>query len=803
MKQISLFLIAAILVLQNLSAQVAINTTGADPDPSAILDISSTNKGVLIPRVTTAQRTSIGTSESGLLVYDTDTQSFWYYNGMTVSWSELGGEGSGASAIDDLSDAKADASSVFMGSNSGTSDDGSNHNTAVGLSSMTGVVSGTHNTALGHSALISNNAGGSNTAIGVSALGANQGSNNTAVGRNAGNGGGPSPAFSGCVMLGYQAGRDNTASNKLFIDNSSTSTPLIGGDFDENRVDINGTVKITGGNPGTGKVLHTDADGLAFWATPQTAATTIDGLEDAVTTTTDVFLGDDSGLNNNGSNFNTATGIQALSENTTGLNNAATGFGALQNNTTGYDNTANGFWAAQNTTTGYANTAVGKESLLKNTTRSNLTAVGYQALYWNGYGQSASTDATDNTAVGSKSLYANTTGYQNAALGSDALVSNTSGNGNTASGYSTLHDNTTGKQNTASGAYSLYKNTTAEGNSAFGYKSGYSITSGKYNSAFGLQALYSTTTGEYNSASGFGSLFQNQTGTENTASGYKALYSNVAGNENTAIGSRAGYNALGSGNVFIGRYAGYEEEGSNKLYIDNSSTANPLLFGDFAQNWINIGGKLAINTGTAPSNELEIGGDGLVLGSFEVEDNLTVGEDISLGDDITVGGEITYAAPKTKKLRLPAAAFSLSTNKDADKAQYNAYGEWTIEEFDGNGIMSIQAPVNLPHGAVVTRLSFFYRSFDGPFLSITFEAKHQFAVFDTDVIAGGNTAGQPSQWEITKVNYTSINASASTIDNNNVFYFVKVIFDQNGATSGPAFIKFYGAEIEYTTTKTD
>lgn len=796
MKQISLFLIAAILVLQNLSAQVAINTNGSDPDPSAMLDIRSINKGVLIPRMTTTQRNAIGTSQSGLLVYDTDTESFWYYNGQLASWSELGTASGGAVDLDDLTDARSDESSLFVGGNSGTSDDGSNHNTSVGLSSMTGVVSGTYNTALGHSALFMNNAGGSNTAVGVSALGANQGSNNTAVGRNAGSGGGPFPAFSGCVMLGYQAGQNNTASNKLYIDNSSTATPLIGGDFEENRVDINGTLKITGGNPGAGKVLQSDANGLATWANVSVGgAAAINDLADATTTTTDVFLGDDSGLNNTGSNFNTAIGIQSLSENTTGQNNTSTGFGAMQNNTSGTYNTANGFWALQNNTTGQSNTAIGKESLLSNTTRSNLTAVGYQALYWNGTGQSLLTDATDNTAVGSKSMYANTTGYQNASLGSEALTSNSTGYGNTSLGAFAMHDNTTGKQNTASGAYALNKNTTAEGNSAFGYKAGYSITSGKYNSAFGLQALYSTTTGEYNTTTGFGGLFLNQTGTENTALGYKALYSNVAGNENTAIGSRAGYHALGSGNVFIGRYAGYDEEGSNRLYIDNSSTANPLVFGDFSENWVNIGGKLSVNTGSAPTAELEVGGDGLILGELEVED------DVNVGGNLSIGGEIAYSSAQTKILRLPAAAFTPYTNKDGDKAVYNEYGEWTLTEFDGNGQMYFQAPVNLPDNAVITRLSFYYRSLGDSYMAISLESKYQYELFDTDVIAAANTFGQSSQWTVTKVNITNINQAAATIFNNQNFYFIKVILDQNGNNSD--FIKFYGAEIEYTTTAID
>ena len=65
-------------------AQVAINTDGSEPDVAAMLDIKSTDKGILIPRMTSDQRNAIGLSTSGLLVYDLDTESFWYYNNTIV-----------------------------------------------------------------------------------------------------------------------------------------------------------------------------------------------------------------------------------------------------------------------------------------------------------------------------------------------------------------------------------------------------------------------------------------------------------------------------------------------------------------------------------------------------------------------------------------------------------------------------------------------------------------------------------------------------------------------------------------------
>ena len=66
---------------------VSVNTDGSTADASSILDVKSTTKGMLVPRMTTAQRTAIPTPANGLLVYDTDVKSFWYYNG--TAWTNI------------------------------------------------------------------------------------------------------------------------------------------------------------------------------------------------------------------------------------------------------------------------------------------------------------------------------------------------------------------------------------------------------------------------------------------------------------------------------------------------------------------------------------------------------------------------------------------------------------------------------------------------------------------------------------------------------------------------------------------
>ncbi|WP_299361627.1 tail fiber domain-containing protein [Winogradskyella sp.] len=67
------------------SAQIGVNTE--TPDASSALDIVSTEKGMLTPRMTTTQREAIANPANGLIVYDTSTISFWYYD--NAEWNEI------------------------------------------------------------------------------------------------------------------------------------------------------------------------------------------------------------------------------------------------------------------------------------------------------------------------------------------------------------------------------------------------------------------------------------------------------------------------------------------------------------------------------------------------------------------------------------------------------------------------------------------------------------------------------------------------------------------------------------------
>ena len=96
MRTLGTFLLLFISVLCfDVNAQVGVNTN--TPNPNAKLDIVGTDGGILVPRMSAAQRATLGGSlagsDNGLLVYDTDSNRFFYWNGGLSAWNEVNADG--------------------------------------------------------------------------------------------------------------------------------------------------------------------------------------------------------------------------------------------------------------------------------------------------------------------------------------------------------------------------------------------------------------------------------------------------------------------------------------------------------------------------------------------------------------------------------------------------------------------------------------------------------------------------------------------------------------------------------------
>src|SRR5687768_7375959 len=192
-----LAIVIILLTCQGYTQQVAINEDGSSPNLHAILDIKSSNKGVLIPRMSTANRLGIPNTK-GLLVYDTTIGSFWYNTG--TLWQSLAGNSTSVSGwlvtgnsgttdsnflgttdfkplkirVNDEPSGLLDPANgnCFWGYNSGTfsNSDSVYFNTAIGFYSLHHNTAGSLNTTMGDYSMFSNTTGNANTAIGDLAL---------------------------------------------------------------------------------------------------------------------------------------------------------------------------------------------------------------------------------------------------------------------------------------------------------------------------------------------------------------------------------------------------------------------------------------------------------------------------------------------------------------------------------------------------------------------------------------------------------------------------------------------------------
>ncbi len=375
---------------------ISINTDGSNPAPSAILDVKSTDKGVLMPRMTTAQRTAI-TAANALLVFDADTRSFWFFDSPAAAWREirsgniatladadgnttvqveknpnediirfdLGGSENmvlrkNASGIPRL-ELTTSNNNTFVGSNAGLNNSTGSLNTATGINALGSNTTGIGNAAFGASALVANTTGAYNAALGSAALNANtNGAFNTATGTSA--------------LFSNTTGSNNVAQGAAALLSNTTG---------------NANVAI-----GLGALyLNTNRSNL-------------------------VAVGD-SALYNNGAGttqpvqatFNTAVGSKALFANTTGRSNTSTGGLALLNNTTGDGNTAAGVQALRSNTDGFYNTAIGYNTLFFNTGGVFNTALGANADALTGdlfnttsLGYSASVNISNKVRIGNTAV---------------------------------------------------------------------------------------------------------------------------------------------------------------------------------------------------------------------------------------------------------------------------------------------------------------------------------------------------------------------------------------------------------------
>ncbi len=643
--------------LTGTETRVGIGTTA--PDASAILDIVSTDMGVLLPRMDTTARDAV-TPVQGLLIYNTDDGEFQYYVGH--AWTAVGGGGGGGGDITvdgvygniysagtggSLDGAGGGIDNILIGNTAGSTLSTGAHNIMIGgtagfsvsstgsnnvyIGYTSGQVSGTANanTFVGVASGTVNTTGASNTFIGYSAGNGNTtAANNTFVGASSGS---VNSTGTGNTFMGRGSGRSNTTAN------NNTFLGYVAGDVnttgtDNTFVGMNaGLVNTTGtGNTFLGKgagVANTTASSNTFVGYSAGAANitgtsnsffgynagaanttgtinTFVGTEAGYVNTTgssNTFIGRRAGAANTTAASNTFVGDAAGVGNTTGANGSFFGQGAGGNNTTGAENTFIGSSAGASNTTGADNTYLGMHAGYYQQAVNNQVAIGYEAL--RGSSTPGNNTGTDNLAIGYQAGRVNIAGSNNVFIGKSAGAANTQGSGNTFLGTTAGAANILSSNNTFLGYAAGVLNTGGSSNTFIGASAGQANTTAAGNTFIGVSAGFATDTGASNTFVGMNAGATNTGGTYNTFIGTYAGNSNLNATQNTFVGYQTGYsNTSGTENTALGLGAGYSNTtGTKNVFIGRSAG----LYQDATDSQVALGyGALqgnvtvASNTGT-------------------------------------------------------------------------------------------------------------------------------------------------------------------------------------------------------------
>ncbi|MFL5762988.1 MAG: tail fiber domain-containing protein [Bacteroidia bacterium] len=622
---------------------IAVNASGAAANSSSILDVSvsslATKKGMLIPRMTSAQKTAMNplpAAAQGLVIYQTDGVEGFYYNTSTTTtpnWLYLVNSSTGSWLT--TGNSGTTASTAAIGSTV--------NNNFIGTTDLKDFVFATNNLermrilSTGHvgigvvpvgnklhvvcttgsdNAIFADHQSTSTTAT-YYGVGATLSGFSTTLGYLAyhnssnvryavyGNGGDLAGYFSG--LVGINSTPTALTTNDLEIRNSTAGATAVNVGFrqttsvttsgntlanlnfgDNHQLTAEAQIQVIRGAAGGAGDLPTS---MLFYTTPDASATLTERMR--------ITQAGNVGIAN-----------AAPSEKLDVTGNVRFSGALMPNNlagTSGQVLTSQGagvapIWAAAGSGSGWALTGNAGTSSAANfigTTdnipfsikvnsvysgRISVSGVGNTSFGYNANNISGTTSEVDNTAFGDNALAGNLLLTQNTAVGSGAMASQAlaqpSGQWNS--------------ENTAVGYYALHSNAPTDmfndgfWNTAVGSGASQNNTTGFYNTAIGRAALQANISGDANVAIGTNSMLSSNLSTvnNNTAVGTYTLTSDLAP-DNVAIGYYALRNSVyGSQNVAVGREA---------LGVQTSPGAGAV----YASNNVAVGYRALFNTNGA------------------------------------------------------------------------------------------------------------------------------------------------------------------------------------------------------------
>jgi Chaperone of endosialidase len=634
-----LFLGHNLILAQNVSISEDESYT---PDASAMLDVYSLDKGVLVPRVTTVQRNAIATPANGLLVYDTDENSFYYYNGSKSAWTNLTG-------VDDSGDddealfavVNAAGDTVFAVYPEGVQinvGDGATKGTKGGFA-VAGISSGkaparqylnvtpdsvriyvdttTNKGTKGGFAVAGISSG---KGIGEDFLRVTGDSVRIYVkdddGSKATKGGFAVAGISSGKGYGNEYFRVTTDSVRVFVDPSGTKA-------------TKGGFAVAGISSGKGygnEYLRVTTDSVRVYVDPTGTKATKGGFAVAGISSGKGIGNDYLHVSNDSVRIYVEEGAKGTKATKGGFAvagiSSGKGIGAdimkvTQDSTRIFVKDPNAGFSVGNTELGSA------ESLMK------LTKLNYFIGHKSGIHTNYTLQADSgkyNSFFGFESGDTNVSGYANVLIGYKAGTNNTHGHHNVFVGSDAAFDNTIGHDNVMIGANAGRTNTEGNSNVFVGDRAGNFNTTGSNNVFLGNLAGANNAEGKKNVFIGYVAGFNN-TDTNNIFIGDSVGFANTTGSNNLFMGVSAGKkNSIGDNNIFIGNYAGYNSVvGERNVCIGFKAgfegATQDICIGDFAGYSSNAGQNIFI--GQSAGEKTDNGTRNTSVGFFAGSKNIS------------------------------------------------------------------------------------------------------------------------------------------------------------------------------------
>jgi len=562
------------------------------------------------------------TPDSARIYYDNENTGAGYQGGFAVNSFE------GTGGTDNGGTMHLSEENYFIGHNSGENVTSGRYNSTFGYKSGEALKQGNRNIFIGYEAGIANTNANENNFIGYQA-----GFSNLSGTRN--------------NFMGYLAGYSNTTGYRnTFIGTNAGHDNVDGnyntciGHYSAAGADISNYNSFLGTYSGRNADGASSSNFLGYQAG-----------NNATNVTNSIFVGNNSGYyastadksiligSNSGMNAHNAVNTISIGTNS-GRNADGSENSIFLGYNSGYNNNSNdnvfiGSYSGYNTTDGFANIFLGYKTGYSNQIGENNIFFGDSAGFNN--------NANYNIFMGVESGYSNDSGEKNICIGDNAGHDNTSGNQTICIGDNAGFSNTS-SNNIFIGTEAGKNTSSATGNTMIGNMAGKENISGAQNTYIGWLA------GGQNKQSGNTMIGMwagwMSDGERNIYIGAGTGEANSSGNNNIILGYVSGNGSTNSNNILLGNSI---EGGDNQLKIDIDDSSDPLIYGEFDNDFLRINGNLEANgtffriktnpgSGAVPTNYVYQGGQS---GSsqkqyaFAINDALWVTKEAWFDDDIT------------------------------------------------------------------------------------------------------------------------------------------------------------------------